>query len=100
MITYIKLSTLEYPRHEGDVEIYSENKSDYALVQETECPEYDFNTQTCEWGNPKCIDGQWYMTWNVRNLTESEIAKQNSEIPFDLFHHFWDEETLSWKKID
>ena len=98
MSTYIKLSTLQYPFHEGDLTIDSANSSEYALVQETNCPEYDIDTQMCEWGQPEQINGEWRMTWRVRDLTNSEIEKRKTPKPVEYGNRpcFWDESTLSW----
>lgn len=94
MSAYIKLSTLEYPFHSGDIKI----ESDYALVQKTDYPEHDLTTQVCEEGPPNQIDGQWFTTWKIRNLTQSEIAKQNTPKPVDCGSraYYWDELTTSW----
>lgn len=85
MSNYIKLSTLEYPRHEGDIrlehpEITEDQTGDtfpcpdtYALVQETSMPSFNPDIQTCFGGAPIQENGVWKMTWIVRNLTPEEI---------------------------
>ena len=85
MITYIKLSTLEYPRHEGDIrlehpEILESQTGDtfpcpgtYAPVSNTEPPEIS-DSQTLE--QPQAIQdefGNWILSWSVRDLTPEEI---------------------------
>lgn len=83
MNAYIKLSTLEYPRHEGDIALDPAGMADYAQVEWTDRPTFDPAVQRCGEGEPEQIDGIWYMTWRVRNVTEQEIEKAN--IPFDPF---------------
>lgn len=85
MISYIKLSTLEFPRHEGDIrlehpEILESQTGDtfpcpstYAPVSYVESPEIGDN-QTLE--QPQAIQdesGNWILSWPVRDLTSEEI---------------------------
>ena len=79
MTAYIKLSTLEYPRHIGDIEI-DEDKN-YAQVEWVDQPDFDFKTQRCYEGMPVEIDGTWHMTWIVRDATQDEIDQANK--PFN-----------------
>lgn len=73
MTAYIKLSTMEYPRHVGDIEIDAIGTSDFAHVTWVEPPEIDFKTQTYYEGAPVQVDDTWHMTWIVRDLTQEEI---------------------------
>ena len=85
MTAYIKLSTLEFPRHEGDIriehpEITEDQTGDtfpcpdtYAPVVFVDQPEYDQETQRCELGTPVNENGEWRMTWVVRAATPEEI---------------------------
>lgn len=98
MSAYIKLSTLEYPRHEGDIRLeYPEISEDqtgdtfrcprtYARVYATKPPEYNFETQTLVEKAPENIRDVWIQVWEVRALTAEElqaradyIAKLKSE---------------------
>lgn len=79
MSVYIKLSTLEYPRYQGDIRIehpdIGENfvcPDTYAEVLELPLPDINFDNQTCYELPPQKIDGQWTMVWAVRDLTEEE----------------------------
>jgi hypothetical protein len=84
MSTYIKLSTFEYPRHIGDIELDSAGMADYAHVKWVDIPVYNAETQRCEEGLPQQIDGEWHMTWTVRDATPEEIEQANNPInPFD-----------------
>jgi hypothetical protein len=73
MSYYIKLSTLEYPRHAGDIEIDPAGAQDYARVEETPPPSYDYQTQRCYGGQPIQENGVWRMTWGVHDMTPEEL---------------------------
>lgn len=85
MSAYIKLSTLEYPRHEGDIrlehpEILESQTGDtfpcpdtYALVVTTERPTINPETQLAYEMQPTQVNGIWTMVWAVRDLTSEEL---------------------------
>jgi hypothetical protein len=79
MTAYINLTRNEYPRHEGDIEIYPNDT--YANVEWVYPPTYDTKLQRCDEGLPVEIDGVWHMTWVVRDATQAEIDEMNK--PFD-----------------
>ena len=91
MTTYIKLSTLEYPRYEGNIrqeypEITEDQTgptfpcpADYAPVQHTPEPEAT-DTQVVEEQMPQCIDGVWQQVWLVRDATPEELARRDANI--------------------
>jgi hypothetical protein len=81
MTAYIKLSTNEYPRHVGDIEIDPAGAADYALVQWVDQPAFDYATQRCQEISPVQENGAWKMAWVVRSATPEEIEQAN--IPFD-----------------
>jgi hypothetical protein len=81
MSSYIKLSTNEFPRHIGDIEIDPDGASDYVHVEWVDQPAFDPKTQRCIAGPPQQIDGIWYWTWVVRDATPEEIEEANK--PFD-----------------
>lgn len=74
MSTYIKLSTTEYPRHIGDIEIDPAGMSDYALVQWVDRPSYDANRQRCKIALPIQTNGEWVTTWVLTQIPDSEEA--------------------------
>jgi len=80
MTAYIKLSTNEYPRHIGDIEIDDIGMEDFAVVQWVDSPQYDTKVQTCYEGAPVQVDGIWRMTWIVRDLSQEEIDLANRPI--------------------
>lgn len=70
MSAYIKLISMEYPRHIGDIEL--DPDSEYAHVEWVDMPEYDANTQICYEGIPVEVNGVWYMNWLIRDATQEE----------------------------
>jgi len=92
MSAYIKLATLEYPRHEGDIrldhpEILESQTGDtfpcpetYALVVPTQRPTFDFATFKCIEGAPMQTDGVWQMTWVVVPLTQEELDYRQNQL--------------------
>ena len=84
---YIKLATLEYPRYMFDIlgehpdiqyssPEYGEfpHPPTYALVYVSTPPEHNMDTQVVDQTTPIQIDGKWYQSWFVRDLTEQELA--------------------------
>ena len=74
----------EYPRYPGDIQIEHPewNVGDplpagWIFVNETNPPELEPG-QTYEAGHPEEINGEWFHTWIVRNLTESELSILNA----------------------
>ena len=78
MSAYIKLSTLAYPRHIGDIEIDPIGMADYAHVEWRDPPEYDRATQRCGETAPVQENGVWHMVWAVRDATQQEIDYLNN----------------------
>jgi hypothetical protein len=88
MTAYIKLSTLEYPRHEGDIRLeHPEIREDqtwpnfpcpdtYALVEWIDPPTIDGTTQIVELQQPIQENGVWKMIWAVRDLTVEELESR------------------------
>ena len=87
MSAYIKLSTLEYPRHEGDIRIEYPDMGEefscpnsYALVEWVDAPTIDHSTQLAYEAPPQLINGAWTMVWAVRDLTADEIAHRQAVV--------------------
>lgn len=76
MSAYIKLSTLEYPRHIGDIEIDPAGMADYAHVEWVDPPMFDSKTQTCTQLPPQRQGDQWFMVWQVSPIPEAEMAEK------------------------
>jgi len=74
MSTYIKLSTLEYPRHIGDIEIDPAGMADYAPVEWVDVPSFDGYTQRLGQKVPEQRGGQWFMVWEVTPIPEPEMS--------------------------
>ena len=99
MSAYIKLSTLEYPRYEGDIRLENPDiletqtgetflcPETYASVQFIDAPEFNVDTQIAYELAPINNNGVWSMAWAVRDLTQEEIdfiaeQKRQQERPF------------------
>jgi hypothetical protein len=88
MNAYIKLSTMEYPRYEGDIRLeYPEIletqtgdtfpcPADYVPVTALPYPNIDPSVQTAYQIFPQQIDGKWTMVWEVRDITEAELQQK------------------------
>jgi hypothetical protein len=87
---YIKLATLEYPRHIGDIWIEHpelegkfECPETYAPVYNGDIPEFDSNIEYLIEETPNLINETWYKNWVVVKYTQEElddIAKRQAEI--------------------
>jgi hypothetical protein len=76
MEAYIKLSTKEYPRHIGDIEIDPAGMADYAPVEWIGPPQIDNRRQRMALGEPLLTDNVWKTTWNITQIPDSEEAAQ------------------------
>lgn len=76
MSTYIKLSTMEYPRHIGDIELDPAGMQDYAVVEYVAPPTFDSYTQRCAQRLPEQRNGQWVMAWDISQIPEPEMAEK------------------------
>jgi hypothetical protein len=92
MTAYIKLSTLEYPQHEGDIrrehpDISEEQTGDtfpcpdtFALVVQTAMPDTT-GTQVAYEVSPVQVNGVWQSVWGIRELTAQEIIDRDAFAP-------------------
>ena len=78
MSAYIKLDTLEYPRHEGDIALDPQGAKAYAPVQWVDAPTFSLGTQIAYELPPINVGGVWQMAWAVRDLTQEEIDRFNN----------------------
>lgn len=74
MSTYIKLSTLEYPRHIGDIELDPAGMQDYALVEWVDPPQIDETRERMSIGIPVKVDNKWLTTWSIVAIPDQEHA--------------------------
>jgi len=85
MISFIKLSTLEYPLHEGDIRLEHPEILESQTGDTFPCPD---TYAPVEWIDPPSItenqsvglgvpvqdeSGKWKTTWTVNDLTPEEI---------------------------
>ncbi len=89
---YIKLSTLEFPRYEGDIRLeHPEIPEDqtgptfpcpetYAPVTVVQPPPFDYETQVCETSQPvQDENGLWKISWLIRDKTPEEIESYKAD---------------------
>jgi hypothetical protein len=79
MSTYIKLSTLEYPRHIGDIEIDPAGMADYAPVEWVEPPNINPKRERLSNSQPLQQEGRWVTNWAITPIPDSEGAKSVRE---------------------
>lgn len=80
---FIKVSTLEYPRYIGDIQIdfpdFVEGDSlpdDYSEVIPTEKPEASSKFEEVREDFPVLIDGVWTQQWKKIELTQEELDRR------------------------
>jgi hypothetical protein len=76
MSTYIKLSTLEYPRHIGDIQIDPAGMDDYAPVEWVDAPIINSQRERASIAQPINKDGAWVTSWSVVPIPDSEQAEK------------------------
>ena len=76
---YIKLSTQEYPRYPGDIEIDPAGATDYAEVTWVDPPQIDRAKQRLAMGAPALVDGTYTVTWTVTDIPAAEQGKKIRE---------------------
>ena len=72
--TYIKLSTLEYPRHIGDIQLDPAGMADYAPVEWVDRPTINPERERCFVGQPVQEGGVWKTHWVIEPIPDSEQA--------------------------
>lgn len=85
---FIKISTQEFPRFEGDVRLdHPEIGADfvcpdtYSEVLLDPEPAFDYATQKLEYSTPRCEGGIWRVGFEVVNLTAEEIEMRKPKAP-------------------
>jgi hypothetical protein len=73
MSTYIKLSTLEYPRHIGDIQTDPLGMADYALVEWVDPPSVDASHRAVQLP-PVQVAGAWKMAWQVQLMPPPSVV--------------------------
>ena len=91
-MSYLKLSTMQYPLHEGDIRLeYPEITEDqtgatfplpdgYVAVEQTSPPSFDAATQYVKQGAPVLVNGVWQSTWVVNDYTATQITNRQKRI--------------------
>lgn len=73
MSTYVKLSTMEYPRHIGDIQIDPAGMADYALVEWVDPPQYNSSIEYLS-NEPKKEGTTWKISWKVLPIANEVLA--------------------------
>ena len=85
-MSFLKISTMEYPRYEGDIRLeYPEIRDDqtgdtfpvpddYVQVEQIVPPIYDNKTQYLSQAAPIQVGGIWQSVWVVNDLTPEQLA--------------------------
>jgi hypothetical protein len=84
MTCYIKLSTLEYPRYEGDIRLEYEGIPEHLTGDDFPCPdtyarvygeipEVDTDVLKVTVQAPKCVNGVWKLMYTIVPLTQDEL---------------------------
>jgi hypothetical protein len=88
-MSYLKLSTMQYPLYEGDIRLeypeITEDQTgatfplpdDYVLVEQTTPPSFDRATQYVKQLAPIQVNGVWQSEWEVKDYTATQIANRN-----------------------
>lgn len=96
-MNYLKLSTMEYPVHEGDIRLeYPEITEDqtgdtfplpntYVKVQEVTPPQFEQTSQYVITGQPEQVDGIWRQVWIVCDRTQEQLKRIKEEQ--NIGHH-------------
>jgi hypothetical protein len=91
MTAFIKLPSLEYPRHEGDIRLEYPTILDdqtgetfpvpanYARVLWIDPPDFDPLTQFLTEAAPIEVDGVWSMVWCVNDLSQETLDRMAQE---------------------
>ena len=72
-MNYIHTKTNEYPVFEQHIINRNKGFDDYAVVYNSDVPLYDKWTQMCVEGMPVDVDGTYFRTYSVVDMTESQI---------------------------
>lgn len=80
-MAYLKISTLEYPLHEGDIRLKHPEigeefvlPDDYVDIEYVPHPDFDHELQSITEIAPILIDGKWTMRWQVNQIPDDVIA--------------------------
>jgi hypothetical protein len=89
-MSYLKLSTMQYPLYEGDIRLehpeISEDETgdtfpvpaDYVFIEDTPAPSINIATQYMYEDTPKEINGVWKRIWIVVDYTQAQLdAKED-----------------------
>jgi len=76
MSAYIKLSTMEYPRHIGDIQIDPSGENDYAKVEWVDPPSFNRDIEYLIEDLPIKTEEGWLMRWSVIKFPFEMLAEK------------------------
>ena len=79
-MNYINTTTNEYPVHEVHIKARNKGFEDYAIVYNSEIPQYDKITQMCVEVHPMLVDGVYFRKYEVQDKSASQIATERKAL--------------------
>lgn len=80
MSIYINVTTGEYPRHQGDIELSPNDQ--WEIVEHVNPPEF-LETQVLYEETPEIVNGRYVQKWAVREMNASELERLNERKRFE-----------------
>lgn len=78
-MNYINKITNEYPVYEVHIKARGNGFDDYAMVYNSEIPQYDKATQMCVEVQPELINGTYFRRYVLKNKSAEQVAKEQKD---------------------
>ncbi len=79
-MNYINTITNEYPVYEVHIKARNKGFEDYAMVYNSERPQYDKITQMCVEVHPMLVGGVYFRKYEVKDKSASQIATERKAL--------------------
>lgn len=79
-MNYINTTTKEYPVYEIHIKARNKGFEDYAMVYNSEIPQYDKITQMCVEVQPMLVEGVYFRKYEVQDKSASQIATERKAL--------------------
>ena len=84
-MNYINTTTNEYPVYEVHIKARNKGFEDYAMVYNSERPQYDKITQMCVEVHPMLVDGVYFRKYEVQDKSAAQIvADRKALVPTQI----------------
>lgn len=84
-MNYINTTTNEYPVYEVHIKARNKGFEDYAMVYNSEIPQYDKITQMCVEVHPMLVDGVYFRKYEVQDKSVAQIvAERKALVPTQI----------------